>query len=151
MVYCINNGFLLLQNLVTCKLVLCSGTNSFNKMIKTVHIRWERRKTITEWRVAQYQIVALLVESNFSEKDKNYRVLGELGSIQERFLNIPISKTKAFHQGLFWVKVDQNMIKLGLQEEVRQALDAQISEKVPRPGDDWALWGVTCIPHIDCR
>ncbi|MBW2249794.1 MAG: hypothetical protein JRF60_03965 [Deltaproteobacteria bacterium] len=48
------------------------------------------------------------------------------------------------------MKVDQKLEKLGLEEEVRQALEAQISEKVPRPGDDWALWGVTCIPEIDC-
>jgi len=101
--------------------------------------------------MAQYQIVALLVEGSFSEGDENAKVLAKLGLIQERFLSIPISKTRAFHQGLFWAKVDQKILTLGLTKEVRQALEAQISEKVPRPGDDWALWGVTCIPHIDCR
>jgi hypothetical protein len=120
-------------------------------MIESMHIRWERRKTMTEWRIAQYQLVALLVEGSFSGEDENAKVLAKLGSIQERFLRIPISKTRAFHQGLFWVKVDQKILTLGLDEEVRQALEAQISEKVPRPGDDWALWGVTCIPHIDCK
>jgi hypothetical protein len=120
-------------------------------MIETIHIRWERRKTMTEWRMAQYQLVALLVEGSFSEGDENAKVLAKLGSIQERFLSIPISKTRAFHQGLFWAKLDQKILRLGLEEEVRQALEAQISEKVPRPGDDWALWGVTCIPHIDCK
>ena len=120
-------------------------------MIESMHIRWERRKTISEWRIAQYQLVALLVEGSFSEEDENAKVLAKLASIQERFMRIPISKTRAFHQGLFWVKVDQKILTLGLEEEVRQALEAQISEKVPRPGDDWALWGVTCIPHIDCK
>ena len=101
--------------------------------------------------MAHYQIVTLLVEGSFSEEDKNVKVLTKLGSIQERFLSIPISKTRAFHQGLFWAKIDQKILKLGLEEEVRQALETQISEKVPRPGDDWALWGVTCITHIDWR
>jgi len=91
--------------------------------------------------MAQYQIVAILVEGRFSEEDQKAKVLVKLGSIQERFLSIPISKTRAFHQGLFWAKVDQKILTLGLTKEVRQALEAQISEKVPRPGDDWALWG----------
>jgi 2'-5' RNA ligase len=91
-----------------------------------------------------------LVEGCLSEENKNAKVLARLAAIQERFLRIRISKTRAFHQGLFWVKVDQKLEKLGLEEEVQQALEAQISEKVPRPGDDWPLWGVTCIPKIDC-
>jgi hypothetical protein len=150
-VYCILNGILIMPNLANYQQAFSGYTNSFNKMIETMHIRWERRKSMTEWRMAQYQIVALLVEGSFSEEDENAKVLAKLGSIQERFLSIPISKTRAFHQGLFWAKVDQKILKPGLEEEVRQTLEAQISEKVPRPGDDWALWGVTCIPHIDCK
>ncbi len=98
----------------------------------------------------QYELVALLVEGCLSEEYENAKVLARLAAIEERFLRIRISKTRAFHQGLFWVKVEQKLEKLGLEEEVQQALEAQISEKVPRPGDDWALWGVTCIPEIDC-
>ncbi len=115
-----------------------------------MHVRWERRTTSTKRSITQYQLVALLVEGCLSEENKNAKVLARLAAIQERFLRIRISKTRAFHQGLFWVKVDQKLEKLGLEEEVQQALEAQISEKVPRPGDDWALWGVTCIPQIDC-
>ena len=98
----------------------------------------------------QYELVALLVEGCLSEEYENAKVLARLAAIEERFLHIRIRKTRAFHQGLFWVKVEQKLEKLGLEEEVQQALEAQISEKVPRPGDDWALWGVTCIPEIDC-
>ncbi len=115
-----------------------------------MHVRWERRITSTKRSITQYQLVALLVEGCLSEENENAKVLARLAAIQERFLRIRISKTRAFHQGLFWVKVDQKLEKLGLEEEVQQALEAQISEKVPRPGDDWALWGVTCIPKIDC-
>jgi hypothetical protein len=103
-----------------------------------------------EGRKAQYQLVALLVEGCLPEESENAKVLTKLGTIQERFMQIRISKTRAFHQGLFWVKVDQRLEKLGLKNKLNQAIEAQISAKVPRPGDDWALWGVTCIPHIDC-
>jgi len=113
-----------------------------------MHVRWERQIANTNGPIAQYQLVALLVEGYLAEE--NAKVLTELGVIQERFLRIRISKTKAFHQGLFWVKVDQKFEKLGLKEQVQQALETQICEKVPRPGEDWALWGVTCIPQIDC-
>ena len=115
-----------------------------------MHVRWERRITSTKRNSSQYHLVALLVEGGLFGENENARVPVMLAAIQERFLRIRISKTRAFHQGLFWVKVDQKLEKLGLEEEVQQALEAQISEKVPRPGDDWALWGVTCIPRIDC-
>ena len=115
-----------------------------------MHVRWVRQAADTETGVRQAHLVALLVESGISDANKNATVLAQLGSIQERFLNIRISRTRAFHQGLFWVKVDQVLSKLGLEEEAKQALEVQIAEKVPRPGDDWALWGVTCIPQIDC-
>ena len=115
-----------------------------------MHVRWERRITSTKRNITQYQLVALLVEGCLSEENENAKVLTRLAAIEERFLLIRISKTRAFHQGLFWVKVDQKLQKLSLEEEVQQALEAQISKKVPRPGDDWALWGVTCIPQIDC-
>ena len=115
-----------------------------------MHVRWERQRASTNGPVTQYQLTALLVEGYKAEENDNAKVLTKLGAIQERFLRIRISKTKAFHQGLFWVKVDQRLEDLGLGEEMQHALEAQISEKVPRPRDDWALWGVTCIPQIDC-
>ncbi len=114
-----------------------------------MHVRWERRIRSKKRNITQYEQVALLVEGSFSEEIENAKVLARLAAIEERFLCIRISKTRAFHQGLFWVKVDQKLEKLGLEGEVQQALEAQILEKVPRPGDDWALWGVTCIPEID--
>ena len=115
-----------------------------------MHVRWERRITSAKRSITQYELVALLVEGSVSEKNENAKVLAILAAIEERFLRMRISKSRAFHQGLFWVKVDQKFDKMGLAEEIQQALEAQISEKVPRPGDDWALWGVTCIPQIDC-
>ena len=115
-----------------------------------MHVRWEHRISSTKRSITQYELVALLVEGSFSEKTENSKVLARLAAIEERFLCIRVSKTRAFHQGIFWVKVDQKLEKLGLEQEAQQAIEAQIAEKVPRPGDDWALWGVTCIPRIDC-
>ncbi len=115
-----------------------------------MYVQWERQIRSTDKHRAHYELVALLVESPFSKKKDRVKVLAELGSIQERFLRMRISKTRAFHQGLFWAKVDRNLGKLCLKIEVQQTLESQILNKVPRPGDDWALWGVTCIPRIDC-
>ena len=115
-----------------------------------MHVKWERQNADTNPGAGQDRLVALLVEGAPAGGRANGKVLARLGSIQERFLHIRISRTKAFHQGLFWVKVDQAFAKLGLEETSQVTLEAQIAERVPRPGDDWALWGVTCIPRIDC-
>jgi len=115
-----------------------------------MHIEWERQIKRTEIGRTQYQLVALLVESRFSGKNENVRLVARLGAIQERFLLARISRTRAFHQGLFWVKLDRQFENLGLTGEQKKTLEVQISEKIPRPAEDWALWGVTCIPRVDC-
>ena len=76
-------------------------------------------------------------------------VLEQLCSIDERFLTTRIRCTREFHQGLFWKAVDNRLDTLGLKQSSRNALEQEISQKVPRPGDEWALWAVTCIPHYD--
>ena len=73
----------------------------------------------------------------------------QLGSIDERFIKTRIRCTREFHQGLFWKAVDLQMEQLGLERHFKKDLEQEISEKVPRPGDEWALWGVTCIPLFD--
>jgi hypothetical protein len=119
-------------------------------MRKTVYVNWERQTKSTERGRTQYQLVAFLVEGQPSENRKNAQVSIKLGAIQERFLHIRISRTRAFHQGLFWEKVDKIFRKLRLTKNIQETLEAQISEKVPRPAEDWAMWGVTCIPRRDC-
>ena len=115
-----------------------------------MHVKWERRETASEHDTIHSQLVAVLVDGLLTDKSPEYEVLTELGAIQERFLKVPISKTRNFHQGLFWSKVDQKLKSLGLDEATYHKLESQLIEIVPRPGEDWALWGVTCIPHIDC-
>lgn len=119
-------------------------------MFKNVYVIWERQTEKIGIGRTQHQLVAFLVEDHPSENSKNKQVLFKLGAIQERFLHMRISRTRAFHQGLFWAKVDKIFEKLCLSKYTQETLEAQLSEKVPRPADDWALWGVTCIPRIDC-
>lgn len=111
---------------------------------------WERQETGRRGRLVQYQLIALLVDGHFSESDENRPVLARLGSIQEQFLRIPVRRTRAFAQGIFWAEVDKKLEELALNRRIHLALEVQISEKIPRPGEDWALWGVTCNARIDC-
>lgn len=76
-------------------------------------------------------------------------IIAELGSIEMRFLNVNVRCTREFHQGLFWKNVDLKLDRLALQPRVRKSIESQLAEKVPRPGDDWALWGVVCIPRYE--
>ena len=115
-----------------------------------MHVRWERQESGGAGSRIHYELVALLVDGNPSDDAERCTVLCKLGIMQERFLLIPISKTRDFHQGLFWFTVDTQLENLNLDEGVCREIEEQIAERVPRPGKDWALWGVTCIPHIDC-
>ena len=44
---------------------------------------------------------------------------------------------------------EKKLDDLGLEIEVRAFIEAALAETVPKPGDDWALWGVKCIPQYD--
>ena len=56
---------------------------------------------------------------------------------------------RAFHQGLFWAAVDRKLDHLKLDGGLRSRIEAVIAKTVSRPDEDWALWGVTCIPIFD--
>jgi hypothetical protein len=72
-----------------------------------------------------------------------------LGTIEERFLHSKAIDMRAFHQGLFWVKVDKNLDNIGLAADKRQKIEMELSATVPKPGSEWALWGVVCCPKYD--
>ena len=56
---------------------------------------------------------------------------------------------RAFHRGLFWTVVDKKLDEFRLEPVVRDKIEAEIIEKVPRPTSDWALWGVRCVPKYE--
>ena len=89
---------------------------------------------------------AVLVDKQI---DNTEREVDRLGFIEKRYLNINVPCTREFHQGLFWMKVDKKLSHLELDEKTRAKIESEIAETVPRPGDTWALWGVTCIPQYD--
>lgn len=111
-----------------------------------MQLKWERNKSETESKAGGFCLVALLFDGYFATDQK---IFAQLGSIEERFLTSPICTMREFHQGLFWVVVDRKLDQLELNTDSRAAIEKQISKKVPRPGDEWALWGVTCIPRFD--
>jgi hypothetical protein len=107
-------------------------------------VKWERRDAGKNGRHASLH--AVLVDGVVDNRET---VLARLGSIEQRFLTVKVRCTREFHQGLFWVHVDQALSGLQLDAAARAAVEAQVAETVPKPGCEWALWGVTCIPHYD--
>ena len=114
-----------------------------------MQVRWQRQKVKNGLNGNTVNLVALLVE-NFREADRTEETLiEELGTIKEQFLTIKVTDTRAFHQGLFWAAVDKKLNHLKLDPSVREKIEVKLLEKVPKPQDDWALWGVTCTPRYD--
>jgi hypothetical protein len=107
-------------------------------------VKWEQRDSMENSR--QVCLHAILVDG---QTDDSETEIDRLGSIEKRYLSVNIPCTREFHQGLFWLKIDDKLNRLELDEATRKSIEAQIAETVPRPGDGWALWGVTCIPRYD--
>ena len=92
---------------------------------------------------------AVLSRSYQNEDEAKPKPVMELGSIEKRYLSTRIKGTRAFHQGLFWVVVDKNLDKLGLEPGERRQIESELADTIPRPNGDWAMWGVICVPEFD--
>jgi hypothetical protein len=112
---------------------------------------WKRKKNKNGTNGSGLNLVAVLVGNYQNEANANARgnFTRQLGTIGEKFLNSKARDMRAFHQGLFWVRVDRKLNRLTLKPQERQKIESIISETVPRPDKDWALWSVTCIPLYD--
>jgi len=115
----------------------------------SLDIRWEKRDVESDGNRRRTSLVASLIETVQENGLKRNRVIANLGAIETRFLTVAIKCTREFHQGLFWVHAKKKLDALGLEIEVRAFIEAALAETVPKPGDDWALWGVKCIPQYD--
>jgi hypothetical protein len=112
-------------------------------------VKWERRNAAGSLNRKSYLLNVVLVE-NYQENGKiKEKLIDRLGTIEERFLNSKARDMKAFHQGLFWAKVDNKLDRLKLSSEKRNKIEAEISERVPRPDEQWSIWAVTCVPRFD--
>ena len=114
-----------------------------------MNVRWERQKIEIGTNGRGTSLVVFLVEDHHEETKSGTPFREQLATIPERYLNSKACDMRAFHQGLFWVRVDQKLNRLILESQLRQKIESIISETVPRPDKDWALWSVTCIPRYD--
>jgi hypothetical protein len=99
--------------------------------------------------VKNINLEALLVESYQDNGSVKLRLIEHLGAIREKYLASKVRNMREFHQGLFWTVVDKKLDRLRLDPRQRDRVEADISQMVLRPDQDWALWGVTCIPRFD--
>lgn len=109
-------------------------------------VKWIRRPLNNGLNGTSYQLEAFLGDGL---QGKEYIKQSPLGKIEERFINTKARDMRAFHQGLFWVVVEKNLDNLGLEADERQKIEMEISATVPKPSEDWALWGVVCCPEYD--
>ena len=112
-------------------------------------VRWETQIVEVGKNGRGRSLVAVLVEDYPEAEESKMRFLEQLGSIKERILDSKARDMRAFHQGLFWARVDKKLDHLTLKPEQRKEIESKISKTVPRPNGDWALWSVTCIPRYD--
>jgi hypothetical protein len=114
-----------------------------------MYIQWETVEIESGGSHNKTQLVAIL-NGGLDEEANSRSLVGlELGSIGERYLAVRVKTMREFHKGLFWAKVDKKLNQLCLNTDIRQAIESEISEKISRPNEQWALWGVTCVPCYD--
>lgn len=118
-------------------------------MEKAMDVKWEKQIVEAGKNGRGRSLVAVLVENYQDGAKTKIRDIQQLGSIKERVLNSKARDMRAFHQGLFWVHVDKKLDHLPLNPAERKKIESKISKTVSRPGHDWALWSVTCIPRYD--
>jgi hypothetical protein len=112
-------------------------------------VRWEKQRIDTSQNGRGVHLVAVLVAGPRIEGEIEESFFERLGAIGEHFLRSKARDMRAFHQGLFWTNVDQKLDLLMISPSERKKIESKISETVPRPNPDWALWSVTCIPRYD--
>ena len=116
---------------------------------RAMHVKWEKQSPPIGVNRKGMNLEALLVESFQDNGSIKHRMVEHLGAIEEKFLASKVRNMREFHQGLFWTVVDKKLDLLGLDPHQRTRIEADISQMVSRPDEDWALWGVTCIPRFD--
>ena len=112
-------------------------------------VRWERQGIDSSKNGRGVHLVAVLVADPPLKGKIEERFFEQLGAIGEHFLLSKARDMRAFHQGLFWTNVDHKLDLLMICPTERKKIESKISETVPRPNADWALWSVTCIPRYD--
>jgi hypothetical protein len=110
---------------------------------------WEERQAAGRSNPGGKTLIALLVKAHSDNESSEQTVIAQLGSIEKRFLRVNIRCTREFHQGLFWKQIEISLDRLDLTSEMKHKIALAVAERIPVPGEEWALWGVTCIPRYD--
>jgi hypothetical protein len=118
-------------------------------MEDSIIVKWERQGPHGEGRRGRTHLHAILVDRTSGKEAHYEKVIDHLASIEERFLETKETGMRAFHRGLFWSVAGRRLDALHLDSEVRQRIETEISEVVPRPSEEWGLWAVTCVPKDD--
>jgi len=118
-------------------------------MDTSMNVKWERRHLDSGGRRVKVHLHAILVHDEMDKGGSKEKVIERLASIEERYLETKEKGMRAFHQGLFWAVADNKLAALKLLGKVREGLEAEISERVPRPSEEWGLWAVKCIPEFE--
>jgi len=114
-----------------------------------MQVKWKKRRPQKGANGHRMNLTALLVEPDQNNGAVRSRLIEHLGTIEEKYLASKVRNMRQFHQGLFWSAVDKKLDRLGLDSHQRSRIEADIAQTVSRPDEDWALWGVTCIPQFD--
>jgi hypothetical protein len=112
-------------------------------------VMWEKQNPPNTVNGKGINLKALLVEPYQDNGSVKHKVIEHLGAIEEKFLVSKVRNMREFHQGLFWTAVDRKLDCLGLDPRQRDKIESVIDQTISRPDEDWALWGVTCIPRFD--
>jgi len=112
-------------------------------------VRWTRKRSNSTGREQGYAL-GVVVENEIPKPGAARQDASvQLGVVEERYLAANVRSLREFHQGLFWASVDKNLDELELCPVKRKQIEKEVSKKIPRPPEDWALWGVICVPEFD--
>lgn len=114
-----------------------------------MNVKWERRRPDRGGRRRSYHLHAILDDKKRGKGESKERVIEHLASIEERFLETKEMGMRAFHQGLFWTVAVRKLEDLNIERKVREEIEAEISEVVPKPTNEWGLWAVKCVPEFE--
>jgi hypothetical protein len=112
-------------------------------------VRWSKNEMHPGRLAKAYRLDAILMTHEQENGDSGSERGEHLASIEERFLKSRELGVRAFHQGIFWSHVDRKLDALDLGAGERDVVEEKIKKKVPRPGKDWELYCVKCIPEIE--
>lgn len=112
-------------------------------------VKWERRSPQVGGLRGGHHLHAILVERKSVKGTLHEQVIEHLAGIEERFLETREIGMRAFYRGLFWEVADRKLKALHLAGKVRKKIEAELSEVVSRPTNEWGLWAVTCVPKYE--